>query len=616
MILVAHAILPLMILIPKQTYQQIFCPAPCACDDQKLTVICKGSIGVNRLPHTLNPSLERLTLNDGQTSQLAGLDDYQRLMYLDIAYNKLTLVDADELSKDPHLQHLNTSHNQISELKDSQVLKNVASLLKNNLGTEDVSADVTKIMKRLPKVNIIEMNLSHNNLSTIKNLTFFRWHKLQRLDLSNNIISFLESDSLYGLINLDYLNLRGNLLKRVPSNAFQGTTRSPARSLYTDQPVKHSSSNLQTIDLSRNTIKTLESSSFNLLDKLQNLSLEFCSIETIHERSFSNLHLLSEINLEHNNLKEVPSSSFSQLSGLKVLKMSHNNIESLRPYAFDDLTNLNELSMNNQSFETIPADAFKGLNSLQRLDLALSTNLTTIEPGAFGGLVRLTYLNLSNSSLPHLLNEFADNANILVDLRNNPLRCSCELRWLTKWLQNLNETMIQLKSKRNHLPIVARLPASSELLQHPLDIIEQIVNLSCTGPKALAGKLISELPIKKLECLDPASSLNVHIGFAVLLLFLLVLVTVCTVNFCRNKNYFLVMLKTNLASNHISMMLPYKPNTTSRDEIYSYGLRKETQFVDNGDYEPVDYSQPVYTLGDQGPDQFLYYSQRQTGVLT
>lgn len=598
-----------MIFTPQPTHQT-FCPSVCTCDDQKLTVSCKGSIGVNRLPHTLNPSLRKLTLNDGQTSQLAGLDDYPRLEFLDLAFNKLTSVDADELGKDASLQHLNTSHNQINELKDSQVAKSLSSLRTHSIGTEDTNTDVMKSMKRLPKINIIEINLSHNNLSTIRNLTFFRWHKLQRLDLSNNVITFLESYSLYGLIKLEHLDLRGNHLKKVPSYALQSTTRS----VYSAQPKQSPASDLLTLDLSENDIETIESDSFDMLDRLQKLYLASCSIQTIHERSFSNLHTLLALNLDHNKLKEVPSSSFSRLGVLEILKLNNNNISIVHPNAFIDLTYLTELELRNQSFETIPANAFKGLDALQRLDLSLNTNMRNIEQGAFQDLTKLTHLNLSYSSLPHILNEFTPDSRIKLDLRNNPLRCGCELRWLTKWLQNLNETIAQTKDKRNQSsdgvqPNSSYASTTNGTPHHPID---QNVYLTCTGPKALVGKLIAELPIKKLECLDPTSNLNIQIGFGILLLFLLVLVTVCTVNFCRNKNYFLVVLKTNLAPNHISMVMPYKPNPATRDEINSYDLRKETQFLDNGDYEPVDYSQPIYTVGDNRTDQFLYYSRRPT----
>lgn len=594
-IVISTVILTLLI-YTQSSNQQSLCPKSCVCDEISLEVVCQEGYDAARIPHTLNPGTKRIIIYNTQISQFTGLDYLDKLETLNLAHNKLSSIEFREIGS--KLVLLNTSHNNIRELKDD-----VVTIALNEHGLtpsmfqEGGNFDPPKPLKKLVKINVINFVVNHNNLTKIRDLSFMRWHKLQSLDLSFNIIDTLGPLSLFGLEKLESLNLRGNKLRQVPTLALQSTMSSVSSMM----PTK--SSKIKHLYLSENTLESIQSDSFSMLGETQELFLDSCSLRSIEEQSFRGLHTLNLLSLDKNNLDEVPSQSFSYLPLLRTLKINANNISSLIPESFNALVNLEELQMNNATFKEIQQGVFDGLDSLKRLEVAYNPSLKNIESSALDKLTNLLYLNLNSDSLASL-SEVSSEKLSRLDLRGNPLNCGCDLKWLTRWLKKSNETSRSNELTNSHLYDIQNHLGDNQAFWRDSRMTNELHNLTCSGPPALFGKMVAELPENKLECLKPNSDLNVHIGFATLFVISFLLTFVCLINFCRNKKHLFFILKENLVHNHITMMMPYNENLHKNvDE-----LKKETQLY-NTDYESVDYNQrQFYSVNN---DQVLYYEPQQ-----
>lgn len=586
--------------------QNPFCPKSCTCDEQSLEILCREPIGTSGIPHTLNPGTTKIVINNAQTTQLTGLEVFVKLEHLDLSRNKLSLIDFREISKAPHLKFLNTSHNYITDLKDTLVANALTSFqppLSAALWLhEQETSEFVDSLKRLTKINIISFFLSHNEITTIANLTFIRWHRLQRLDLSYNVITFLDILSLAGLGKLEYLNLRGNRLKQVPTVALQNTVITlPVPSTYLG-PLSLKPPSLKTLDLGENIITHLESNSFSALEKVQELHLDFCLIGQINNDAFRGLHMLTTLILDGNMLQKIPSNSFPDLGVLRTLKINSNRIDSIPSYAFAELINLEELQINYGLFNKLVKDVFHGLHNLRLLEVTFNQNLSKIHKGVFEDLYKLKILNLNSNALTNLPDDLSKKGLELLDLRNNSLHCDCDLKWLTRWLKSLNESSTSISKRLMDNSGISSASQIAVTYNNPLYSLmnENLLNLTCAGPPAIAGRRVQELPDNKLECLEPNSYVNVHIGFGLLFAVASIMTLVCLINFCKEKKHLMATVKDSIVQGNISIMLPYRHNIHKNVE----DLKKETQFY-GSDYESISYSNPPQQTSNYN-DQILY----------
>ncbi|KAJ9574817.1 hypothetical protein L9F63_008016, partial [Diploptera punctata] len=178
--------------------------------------------------------------------------------------------------------------------------------------------------------------------------------KLKWLDLSRNNISILDSGVFSELGTLLYLNLSENTLVSVDSQCFEGLNK------------------LEQLDLSRNAISVLESA------------------------IFSELGQLLRLNMSNNNLKYINATCFTGLKTLQLLDLSMNSISILEGAIFSDLTELLRLNLSENRLETLNSECFRGLTRLQQLD-ASRNQITNVSPGTFQPIAGLTHLLLADN---------------------------------------------------------------------------------------------------------------------------------------------------------------------------------------------------------------------------
>ena len=85
----------------------------------------------------------------------------------------------------------------------------------------------------------------------------------------------------------------------------------------------------------------------------------------------------------------------AHLSGITgVLDLSNQNVAALRAGDFSGLGNLQALYLGMNPLTTLPANVFSGLDGLEALAFEENTDLRTLDPNAFSGLVNLRELDL------------------------------------------------------------------------------------------------------------------------------------------------------------------------------------------------------------------------------
>lgn len=239
---------------------------------------------------TFAPKLTHLYLSSNNLgeSELSFLDDSSvNLIGLDLANNKIHSLNASKLAS---VQDLMLDGNQIKRLcgksycRDSAlVLEGATKLHRLSLAKNGITGVESDAFDETP--DLIYLNVSHNEIESIRKNTFEHAKKLINLTLEGN--SLTEMPDLYGLDALEHLSLASNRLEIVGNDSFSSNLE------------------LRSIHLSSNKISTIEASAFKKL-----IYLEF-------------------LHLSNNKLVSFPSTWLDSLIVLKVLYVDGNRLRKL-----------------------------------------------------------------------------------------------------------------------------------------------------------------------------------------------------------------------------------------------------------------------------------------------
>ena len=157
-------------------------------------------------------------------------------------------------------------------------------------------------------VNVEQLYLDSNPLSTLPATVFSGLGNLEELWLYNNQLSILPATVFSGLGNLRELNLRGNQLTTLPAGVFSDL------------------GNLENLELSSNRLTTLPADVFSDLSNLENLELSSNRLTTLPADVFSGLGNLGGwgLYLQGNQLTALPAGVFSGLGNLEQLDLREN----------------------------------------------------------------------------------------------------------------------------------------------------------------------------------------------------------------------------------------------------------------------------------------------------
>ena len=356
----------------------------------------------------------------------------------------------------------NTIQNRgLSRLDQTQVWYNWKTSLRNeapglsckvfNSATLDCFSRDLTALPRLPEGSYREINLFSNRITIISNDSFAHQPELEVLDLGKNHIEIIEELAFNNLVNLKELWLDNNLIQSLPRNVFRHVSKLETLDL-SDNPfhvVPQDALSLlpeymRTLAYSQKiggegvfALDSIASPLYNLttlvLNPYWDLDSDHPTLETVQlsDRSFINMPYLNYLKIE--NSIHAALTTFKPLSVLKHLSMScfhfnillwvPSNLLSLASVCVPEMstsTGIDNLKIASKESLT----HFQRLHSLQFLglghaitsvqdsafswapnltDLYLATNfIKYISPGAFSGLVKLLFLDLSHNQLTSL----------------------------------------------------------------------------------------------------------------------------------------------------------------------------------------------------------------------
>uniref|UniRef100_A0A1B0GJL0 LRRCT domain-containing protein n=1 Tax=Lutzomyia longipalpis TaxID=7200 RepID=A0A1B0GJL0_LUTLO len=343
--------------------------------------------------------------------------------------------------------------------------------------------DLTKI-PAFPELPIEELDLSHNEISTIEKKAFKELRSLIYLDLSHNR---LDSNAIH-------------------PDVFEG---------HYDPDEYEPLNKLRTLKLNDNNIHTLRSENFEHLPHLRELSLAgnpFQVIDSSSEMAITSVRYLEVLDLSRMEISKIPTHLFHSPRGLKTLNLTDNLMSEI-PDALLFAKNLETLYLDNNLMTRLGTNhsKFAIMPTIKFLSVSYMPVLERIEHGAFSGLTGLKTLQMSmNPKLsfihadalsmkgsedpsreewPDLTHLYLHNNNLttldmmtlanwehleVLDIRNNPWLCDCSNQWMIDRL-------------------LGKLHGDTERL------LEDVV---CEHPSEMRGTKMVDLENQQLRCVD------------------------------------------------------------------------------------------------------------------
>lgn len=268
------------------------------------------------------------------------------------------------------------------------------------------------------------------------------------------MISKIEDENFIGLTTITKLNISQNLIKNLVGPVFRPLTSLKILDLSKNQIEKldhgdlfnldyKDESKLEILNLSRNRLRSLNSSIFESLTELKILDLSYNYFYTLNVETFQYNTQLSHLYLNENWLKYLPNELFSSLR-LEKLDLSSNRFNLVNNEQFGSIETV-ELRLNNMpSLRKIDRFSFTNMHRIQTLIIENNRRLKFIDPSAFikkladyepyiNQYITPKYISLRGNGLTYLNKDFLRWSEIeQVDLSNNNWDCTKDLSWMKK----------------------------------------------------------------------------------------------------------------------------------------------------------------------------------------
>jgi len=266
------------------------------------------------------------------------------------------------------------------------------------------------------------------NQSSIKVLTN---EMINLINIKNQIVSSKQNQTTILSLkkNEKYMDLSGNSIQTIEKTAFDGFSYLTDLFLNDNSISKIDSdifaqiTNLEWLSLKNNCIKSINPLAFESLKKLIGLNLAGNELSVIEPNTFKGLSCLKLLNLKENKIESILSNQFSGLVSLEVLNLSSNMIVNLSEDLFNPLNELKELYLNGNKLKNLHANTFNSLIKLRILDISFNF-IENIQPDLFRFLTNLIQLDLNSNKICSIESGSFDGLSCLkiLNLDNNFLK--------------------------------------------------------------------------------------------------------------------------------------------------------------------------------------------------
>lgn len=296
-------------------------------------------------------------------------------------------------------------------------------------------------------VNLTEVNLSQNNITSLTDIYLGDLPQLLSLHLEENRITSLYDNCLAHLPNLQELYINHNLLSVISPEAFQGLNKLLRLHLNSNRlrvirsEWFHALNQLEILMLGENPISQIQDMNFQPLSNLRSLVLARMNLTDLPDNALVGLHKLESISFYENKFAKVPQVALRKVQSLKFLDLNKNPIERINRGDFVDMIHMKELGINSMpDLVSIDSFAVSNLPELTKIEATNNPRLSYIHPNAFYNLPRLETLMLNDNALSALHRVTVESLPNLqeVSLHSNPIYCDCVVRWI-----NMNKTKIR-----------------------------------------------------------------------------------------------------------------------------------------------------------------------------
>lgn len=310
------------------------------------------------------------------------------------------------------------------------------------------SNNIVNIKKPLNDiVNLTEVNLSQNNISSLSDIYLGHLPQLSSLHLEENQITSLQDNCFAHLPNLQELYVNHNILSLISLGAFQGLDKLLRLHLNSNQlrvirpEWFHALNQLEILMIGENPISQIQDMNFHPLSNLRSLVLARMNLTEIPDNALVGLYKLESISFYENKFAKVPQAALRKAPNLKFLDLNKNPIERINRGDFVDMVHMKELGINSMpDLVSIDSFAVSNLPELTKIEATNNPRLSYIHPNAFYNLPRLETLMLNDNALSALHRVTVESLPSLqeVSLHSNPIYCDCVVRWI-----NMNKTKIR-----------------------------------------------------------------------------------------------------------------------------------------------------------------------------
>ncbi|KAK7114043.1 leucine-rich repeat-containing protein 15-like [Littorina saxatilis] len=269
---------------------------------------------------------------------------------------------------------------------------------------------------------------------------------------------------------------------------------------------------LQLLDLSGNSIGTIEAGVFTGLSGLRSLNLSSNSIIDLGQ-ALEPLVSLQRLDLSNNHIDDLKSSTFQTQSNLNYLRLDGNkNIRMLTGAAFQPLSFLSELKVRNCGIFAISDDFLESVKRIRLMDLG--DNRLTKFPSStvFNELQQLKYLYLDGNELLNLVgSQFHDLSLVVLRLSRNRISAISADVFTGLMVEDLDlseNKLLELKGET--LQPVAPHLASLNIANNPIRVLhpETFESLHSLETLNISACSLSVIPAKVLSSLHSLNTLD------------------------------------------------------------------------------------------------------------